>query len=374
MQSPPFDSAATQQAPEALRFEYVPRPGLFKITLINLVLNILTLSIYRFWGKTNVRKHIWSCIHINGEPLEYTGTAMELFKGFLFVFGLFIMPLVVINALLKLNYGNQSPIVFATNSLFGLFVYVMYGYAIYKARKYQLTRTLWRGIRGNLVGSAMTYSITYFGALLAKGASLGWATPVMNTVLHEQITNDMRFGDAAFKFKGRAGPLYPTYALCWFLVGVLSIFFIAWGVSLVAGNFEGLFEKTPSQKETLGILYGLAIIVLVVVVYFLLSPVVWSIYIAKEMRTFANYTRFDGAQFKLNATAGSIIWLTIGNVLILVFTLTFGWPFVQQRTFRYMAQRLELEGAIDIDRIQQSQAAIPTRGEGLADAFDVSAW
>ncbi len=177
-----------------------------------------------------------------------------------------------------------------------------------------------------------------------------------------------------FKFKGRAGPLYPTYALCWFLVGVLSIFFIAWGVSLVAGNFEGLFEKTPSQKETLGILYGLAIIVLVVVVYFLLSPVVWSIYIAKEMRTFANYTRFDGAQFKLNATAGSIIWLTIGNVLILVFTLTFGWPFVQQRTFRYMAQRLELEGAIDIDRIQQSQAAIPTRGEDLADAFDVSAW
>ncbi len=374
MQSPPFDSAATQQAPEALRFEYVPRPGLFKITLINLVLNILTLSIYRFWGKTNVRKHIWSCIHINGEPLEYTGTAMELFKGFLFVFGLFIMPLVVINALLKLNYGNQSPIVFATNSLFGLFVYVMYGYAIYKARKYQLTRTLWRGIRGNLVGSAMTYSITYFGALLAKGASLGWATPVMNTVLHEQITNDMRFGDAAFKFKGRAGPLYPTYALCWILIGVFSLLFIGWGVSLVAGNFDGLFQPHPDQKQSLGILYGVAIIFLFFAIYFLLSPIVWSIYTAKEMRTFANYTRFDGAQFKLNATAGSIIWLTIGNVLILVFTLTFGWPFVQQRTFRYMAQRLELEGAIDIDRIQQSQAAIPTRGEGLADAFDVSAW
>ena len=374
MQIIPPDSAAIHHSPEALRFEYVPRPGLFKITLINVVLNIITLSIYRFWGKTNVRKHIWSCIHINGEPLEYTGTGMELFKGFLFVFGLFILPLIIINAVLKLNYGEHNPAVVGTNFLFGLFVYVIYGFAIYKARKYQLTRTLWRGIRGNLVGSAMTYSLTYFGAILAKGASLGWATPVMNTVLHEQITNDMRFGDAAFKFKGRASPLYPTYALCWVLIGVLSIFFIVWGVSLVSGDFGALFEKNPNQKESLGILYGVAIIFLFFVVYFLLSPIVWSIYTAKEMRTFANYTRFDGAQFKLNATAGSIIWLTLGNVLILILTLTFGWPYIQQRTFRYVAKRLKLEGAIDIDRIQQSQASIPTRGEGLADAFDVSAW
>lgn len=40
----------------------------------------------------------------------------------------------------------------------------------------------------------------------------------MNTVLKEQIIGDMRFGDAAFKFEGRASSLYPTFALCWFLM------------------------------------------------------------------------------------------------------------------------------------------------------------
>jgi uncharacterized membrane protein YjgN (DUF898 family) len=365
------DSAA---APQALRFEYVPRPGLFKITMINLLLNILTLTIYRFWGKTNVRKHIWSCIHVNGEPLEYTGTGMELFKGFLFVFGLFILPYVLINTFLKFNYGEQHPMVLALNGIFFLFIYVMYGFAIYKARKYQLTRTLWRGIRGNLVGSAMTYSLTYFGSILAKTFSLGWATPVMNTVLHEQITNEMRFGDAAFKFKGRAGPLYPTYALCWFL-----------GVVVGIGSYVGIFvyfvmhiagdgSKFKIEDLAGSWLMIISLILLFFAAYLLIIPALWAIYTAKEMRTFADYTRFDGAQFKLNATAASIIWLTLINLMILVLTLTFGWPFIQQRTFRYVANRLQLEGAIDIDRIQQSQAAIPKRGEGLADAFDISAW
>ena len=71
---------------KSLRFDYVPRPGLLKLTLVNLLLNIVTLTIYRFWARTNVRKHIWACVHINGQPLEYTGKGIELFKGALIVF------------------------------------------------------------------------------------------------------------------------------------------------------------------------------------------------------------------------------------------------------------------------------------------------
>ncbi|MEO6608642.1 MAG: DUF898 family protein, partial [Aestuariivirga sp.] len=85
-------------------------------------------------------------------------------------------------------------------------------------------------------------------------------------------------------------------------------------------------------------------------------------------------TRFDGAQFKLEATAGSYAWLIVGNVLLAIFTLGIGAPFIAQRTLRYVFQRLRLDGAVDISRIQQSIAALPTRGEGLADAFDIGAW
>jgi uncharacterized membrane protein YjgN (DUF898 family) len=276
--------------------------------------------------------------------------------------------------------------VIGLQSLFALLIYLLWGFAVYKARKYQLSRTLWRGIRGTLAGSAMIYSLTYFGSIMAKGFSMGWATPVMNTVLQEQIIGDMRFGDAAFKFKGRAGPLYPTYALCWLLtIGVIiggivffSVEIYNWfGPELMAA-IDRVFHvenKAPPTKEDFWNVWSIfGFLVAAFISFMLLIPMLWAIYTAKEMRTFANYTRFDGAQFKINATTGSIIWLAFVNLLLLAFTLGIAWPFIVQRNVRFLIDRLTLEGAIDIDRIQQSMAALPTRGEGLADAFDIGAW
>ena len=165
--------------------------------------------------------------------------------------------------------GPESPIAIILQMVFIVAIYVLWGFAVYKARKYQLSRTNWRGIRGTLVGSAMTYSLLYFGSLLAKSMSFGWATPVMNTVLQEQITNDMRFGDAAFKFKGRAGPLYPTYALCWFLtLAAIIAVIVAVGSSVCAvGLSRSRCLTRLSRPESIEQIAGY--IALVAVVLFL---------------------------------------------------------------------------------------------------------
>ena len=360
---------------ETLVFSYVERKGLLKLTVINFLLGIVTLGFYRFWAKTHVRKHIWSCVHINGEPLEYTGTGMELFKGFLMVFAIFGLPYAIFSGTVYLVHGPESPLHIIAYVVLIFLIQVLWGFAIYKARKYQLSRTKWRGIRGALVGSAMIYSLLYFGSQIARSMSMGWATPVMNTVLQEQITNDMRFGDAAFKFKGRASALYPTYALCWLLTGAAIIGGIILFFSSVAASdylrelFNGGEALSGNTTEWLVLLF--VAVVLFVLVLMLLIPMLWAIYTAKELRTFGTYTRFDGAPFALDATWGSVVWLTIVNLLILIFTLTIGWPYVQQRLVRFVVDRLSLEGKVDIDRIAQSTVKLDTRGEGLADAFDV---
>jgi uncharacterized membrane protein YjgN (DUF898 family) len=358
--------------PERLNFTYVKRSGLLKLTLVNLLLNIITLGFYRFWAKTNVRKHIWSSVHINGEPLEYTGTGMELFKGFLMVFFCLILPYILAVTAANFIQGPNSPVAALLQGGFFLVIYVLWGFAIYKARKFQLSRTNWRGIRGTLVGNAMIYSLLYFGSIIAKSMSVGWATPVMNTVLAEQITNDMRFGDAAFKFKGRAGPLYPTYALCWFLTLVA----IVAGTYILGHSFAGFIQSQSSQPPGLEgfeglIAYITAGIFVLFVAYYLIIPLLFIVYSAKELRVFGNYTRFDGLAFSLNATSLSLAWLVIGNFLIFIFSLSTFWPFIQQRTTKYAVDRIKLEGLVDIDRIRQSTAKMESRGEGLADAFDV---
>jgi uncharacterized membrane protein YjgN (DUF898 family) len=48
---------------------YVGSSGkLFPIVLINLFLTIITIGIYRFWAKTNIRKYFWSQTQFDGEP------------------------------------------------------------------------------------------------------------------------------------------------------------------------------------------------------------------------------------------------------------------------------------------------------------------
>jgi uncharacterized membrane protein YjgN (DUF898 family) len=367
---------------ETLKIEYIPKSGLGTLSVVNFLLGIVTLTIYRFWGKTNVRRHIWSCVHINGQPLEYTGTGRELCLGFLVVFAIFILPYVIIALALNLMLGPEHPAVFGLQMLFFLMVYCLWGAALYRARRYQLSRTLWRGIRGTLAGSSLVYSLLYFGGSIARSMSLGWATPVINTSLQERLIGDMRFGDLGFKFRGRAGPLYPTYALCWFLSLIAFAAFVAVFsteiYALVGDDAQKVIDKifkpdsqpTPSELWTIGKVA--AVLGLTLLAVFVVIPMLWAIYTARELATFAGYTTAGNARFEMNATAWSLITLAIGNLLLVIFTLGIARPFAQQRLIRYLCERITVNGIVDVDRIAQSMATMDKTGEGLADALDVS--
>jgi uncharacterized membrane protein YjgN (DUF898 family) len=371
-----------QSTGEKLEISYVPKPGLGSLSIVNFLLGLVTLSLYRFWGKTNVRRHIWSCIHINGQPLEYTGTGMELFKGFLIVFGVLILPYLVLLFALQLALGPEHPSIIAVQLIFGLVIYCLWGAALYRARRYQLSRTLWRGIRGTLAGSSLIYSLLYFGGSIARSLSFGWATPVINTSLQERLIGDMRFGDLDFKFRGRAGPLYPTYAICWFLslLAVLAFMALFWGelYSLfgdeVKAAFDALFGETskPTPKQWWTISQIIFVLAATVIAGVIVIPMLWAIYTAKELATFASYTTAGNAKFEMHATAWSLIRLVLVNVLLVVFTIGIARPFAQQRLLRYVCERIKINGTVDVNAIAQSVAAMDKRGEGLADAFDVS--
>jgi uncharacterized membrane protein YjgN (DUF898 family) len=366
-----------------ISIEYIDKPGLGSIALLNALLFVLTLTIYRFWAKTNVRRHIWSCVHINGEPLEYTGRGTELFLGFLIVFGLIILPLFLTVLILQLQLGPEHPALLIVNLAIPFFVLVFWGMALYRARRYQLSRTLWRGIRGALVGSSTTYSLLYFGATLLRSMTLGWSTPAMNLNLQERMTGDMRIGSMPFRFRGRAGPLYGPYAICWvtsFLVLVVLATLIGLGVSAFFGDtlkplFENLGNPDPAgplpDTEWIGLIAGIAAVA-GILLFGAVYSATWAFYTARELSIFAAYTSLDRARFRLDATGASLIWLVLGNLLLILFTLGVATPFAQQRLIRYLCDRLSAEGTVNVNAIMQSREAVGRTGEGLADAFDVS--
>ncbi|MDH3743460.1 MAG: YjgN family protein, partial [Hyphomicrobiales bacterium] len=295
----------------------------------NFLLTIVTLTIYRFWAKTNVRRHVWSNIKINGQALEYTGTGMELFLGALIIFAIIGLPFIIISVAAQFLLDDPEIVVVALQFVFLFGFMLLYGMAVYRARRYRLSRTLWRGIRGTLTGSSFSFSMLFFGSMLLKGLTWGWSTPAMNLNIQQRMFGDMMFGDKSFKFKGPAGPLYARYAICWILTPVIIIAAIALIALLFSGSLTG-FEAYADKLEkgdldATSVWYIVAIYVGVFAFYVGIA-ILWTAYTAREMMLFAEYTTFDNARFRFDVTVLSLIGLWLGNLLIMIFTLGIGQP------------------------------------------------
>lgn len=345
----------------------------------NFFLRIVTLGIYKFWAVTEVRKRIWSSVRVLGEPLAYTGTGKELFIGYLIVLALLIGGGVIIVFPIALILGAlaaASPIVAGVVAailyltFYGL-IFFLIAVAVYRARRYRLSRTLWRGIRGSMVGSPVSYAWLYTWTLALVPFTLGLIMPYRENLLTGRLNRETTFGTQQLTYEGSSKPLYGRFFA---LLGggiVLAVFFYLAFIAIVGREF--IDNSMAGVMTPLTLTQGILLFLL-----YLGAIVVWSImgawYQAYKLNLFASYTGLDRAKFSLRLTAGGLIGLILSNLFIVLFTLGILAPVAQARAARYFFTNLALDGYVDFDRIAQSQSPIGGGGEGLAQAFDVDAF
>jgi len=366
--------AATAGA-EPLALTWKRQSGLIGLSIINFVLRVLTLGIHHFWGKTEVRRRIWSAVRLNGEPLEYTGTGKELFLGFLVVLFAVFLPLLLVGVALVYVLGPQSRLLPAFQVLAYIVIFFLIGVAVHRALRYRLARTRWRGIRGGLEGSSLRFAWTYFWTALLIPFTLGWIMPWRATKLQSLLGNDMRFGNRPFRFQARSGPLYGRFAIAW--IGSLLLFVAMTGGVGLALYSSGVMEQiaaTPPGQPPAPNTTAITVVLPIVVVFYLVLGLITAWYQAAAFNHFAAHTSYEGATFRGAMTAWSIIWLVIGNLLIVTLTLGLLAPVAQARAARYMVERLSIEGTVPLADIAQRADDPMRRGEGLAQVFDVDAF
>lgn len=207
--------------PNVLVGEFVGlRRHLFWLAFKTGILTVLTLGFYRFWMKTRLRRWYWSAIRIGGIPLEYVGDPIEKLLGFLVAVVILAFYIGVVNLLLMfasfaLFQGN-----FAAYLLSFLGVIPIWFYAQYRARRYVLARTRWRGLRFGLEPAAWGYawrSLLYWGLTLVS-AGLLW--PLMTFRLEQYKTDRTSWGTARLTQGGRWTMLYPSAK--WLFIGIIA--------------------------------------------------------------------------------------------------------------------------------------------------------
>ena len=316
----PADGAAMQKALKVNRIFYRGQTGaLYGIWLTQMFLTILTLGIYHFWAKTNLRRYLFGAMELDGDRFEYLGTGKELFLGMLKIMPFYVLIVAMLGGV-QYKYGEHG-VVIAELFLLPL-VFFLIPVAAYSGFRYRVNRTSWRGVRGVMRGSAFAFGGKFILGSLISFATLGIMIPSVDLKRWEYQVKYMNFGNVPFRFQGESGRLNGVNIV------TLLLFPFTMGISR-------LWYNAALQREKMR---GLSL---------------------------------GNLRFRLTATAGNYFGLALGNMFILLLTLYIGMPFVLQRNMRFFERHLAVGG--EIQELTALQAAMGKAGdaEGLLDVLDV---
>ena len=341
--------------------EYAP------IAFSNLLLTIVTLGIYRFWATARTRRYLWSRSRFVYEHLEWTGTGKELLIGFLLVAALFAVPFfIVTNVAQAMILRGETFLAGVLALLAWLSIFYLGGLAQYRALRYRLARTRWRGIRGGSDDQGFGYGLSYMGKTFLGVLPLGLAIPWSMTSLWNERWNRLSFGPYAFQAQAQWGSVFQRFLLFYlaplvFFLGTVAITFFGTALGLEAG-----------EGTDLGV--SLLILVIAFVLFFYLGLGLIAVgFYAKFYREAVGATRWNEVQFRFEASTKDWIKLLLGDVALVVLTLGIGLIFLSYRHWKFFMTHMEAYGEILLDTLTQSTTRISSHGEGLLDAFDVGA-
>jgi uncharacterized membrane protein YjgN (DUF898 family) len=393
------------------------------------LLLVVTLGIYRFWLTTDIRRYLWSNTEIAGDTLEYLGTGRELLIGFLIAIAI-LVPIYAGFFIGALGLGTVGQIAYLLSFAF---LAVLGQFAIYRARRYRLTRTMFRGLRFHQTGSGWRYAFCAIFWGTVSVLTLGLSYPWGQASLERYKMRHTFYGDLQGRFEGSGTRLFGRGLLLWVVVVVpilaaivIAVTSIDWNE--VADAFKG---GTPDLGKLEGANPALAFAMMMpafaamwsVLAAVVLYPAFQGIMLKwwlqglrfgditvttrlRKRRVYGVYFRFLWHALAFGvvalilvsvlAVAGGLTMSSLGSsagfgkstgfqiavtiLIVVLYALTLlGFSTIYQATVRLGLWRLgfesaDLHGISALERVKAVPQSASAVGEGLADALDVGSF
>lgn len=407
----PMDQEQLTTTPPVLEFDG-KRASFLQVLIVNGILTILTLGIYRFWAKTKVRRFFWSNVRFLDDPLEYTGTGGELFIGFLIVIAILFPLGLIYSAIGSLVPPDATELRVGLEVAYYLVIFALLQIGFYRMWRYRMSRTTWRGVRFGLDGSTWTYLKLASGWTLLSAITLGFAYPWMQIDLWRYQIRHTRIGSEIFKFEGNAKDLmWP-----WITVYIPMICMAGAGIGIML-SFETITDnELPTMivdkeafVEIMGTLIGISLLAFFIA---------FSMYQIRQTRYQISGVKLGITSFKSMLPVGRLFifvalsFLLMGAVILLPFIMYLGpnfdlgffpyietpepatfseaiapialmfvlvvfiFPLIWSVLFKYevikqLVITTSIENAYVLEQATQSASETARTGEGLADALDI---
>ncbi len=380
-----------------------------KIAVPNMLLTLVTLGIYRFWATTRERNYLWGQTEFIDERLEWTGTGMELFIGFIMVFFLIGVPFAVLQLIAQGFIFQGQPVIAGVLTLvMVMLLFYLTGVAYFRALRYRLSRSYWRGIRGGSDDPGFQYGLSYIWKHIVGALPIFLLYPWASISLWNERWSKMSFGPYRFESAADWTQLMKRYLLFYLAPFLLFVMGIYAGVQQARGGGMGV-----GSAAALG---GLGL--LVIIALYIILPIAALMYYSKFFRVAVAGLRLGELEFEFKARspdwilfflANWAIWLlaaglaavpigmimagssfspelferremtpaligTLGlSALIGVIALGLVGALIRYRSWKFFVTHMEAYGEVNLDRMSQSETVVSGHGEGLLDAFDVGA-
>jgi len=389
---------------QTLRFE--GRGGeYFRIWIVNILLIIVTLSIYYPWAKVRTKRYFHGSTTLEGRSFDYHATGRQLLPGYL------------ISALLVVVYvGVQTVFPVAALALFGVLALAI-PWIVCKSLAFNLRMTSFSTVRfsfaGTVGGAYVSYllwpgllllslvsgpfvagflaetglienTLTTLVAIVAVLAGYALAFFLYARVKRSQthyVINGYRYGQGRFETTVRTGGfaliLAKTIGLS--LMMLLAVLALVAGIALatdVAGDLLGLMESLD-DPEALGEVLGTgAIVLLIAALYAGLLFALFMLYAYSYTRqrayTLSNSALDKSITFASTLGARRYAWVLLTNLLLVTVTLGLGVPWARVRLARVLAERTMVDTGPGFDVYMSARQDEQTSlGDQLGDAFDV---
>lgn len=354
----------------------------FRIWIVNLLLMLVTLSLYYPWAKVRKLRYFYGNTLVDGKPLDFHGKPSKMLRGYL---------LVGLLALLYSVAGKFSPV---AGLVAFLIVAAIWPALLKSSMQFRLANTSWRGLRfrfnGTVGGAYQAMLPLFVPGLLVVAALIGvpdqehppeWYLAWVGVVglggllvlpwlwfgLKKYQHENYALGQLQTELRIRPGSFYKVFLKT---VGVFLAVVVVVNVLFVLGS-TGLAALLPSRMDS-GPLVNILTMLLIIVVVLLALQIVVRPYFASRMQNLLwSRTGNSSMRFRSKLKFRPLLMLTLKNWLLMLLTLGLYWPFAAVALTRMrlhaviIITRVDPADLLDTARAVEGEAA----GEAAGDLF-----
>ncbi len=323
----------------------------FGIWIVNILLSVLTLGVYSAWAKVRRMQFFYRNTQLAGAGFDYHANPWAILKGRLIAGGL-----------MGAYYGLAFVSPIAGGVAFGVVLGLM-PWFISRALRFRLYNTSYRGLRFRFSGTTGEAYKVFLLLPLATICTIGLLGPMWHQRLKRYVHSNAWYGRTRFSFDATVGSFYGVYMQA---LGLLIAFVAAGGV--LAGPFLTGAMTSSGSTRTIGLIVG---VIVAVLLYLSGSLTLWAFTTSRIQNLAWNHTQLGPHRFVSSIGTGRLAFITVTNLLGVVFTLGFYKPFAVVRLTEYFLREstVVVSGSLN-DFVAGEKLSLGAAGEEAAEMFD----